>query len=339
MSEPIGTIWGQPGLAPAIRIAAMAVPAIALGEVWRDGLRGLQDVRLASFLEKVLIPGAGIGLMYVLLTARPSEPLVSIGAMVGAYWLAACLAGIALRHQIHRLAVRPSYAARAWLAFALFLSLESGLLYLLQWTDQLLVGLFMTAADVGVYTAAVRLASLAAVPLIAVNSILAPTMAGMFGSRDREQLRQTYARFTWATLVLGLAIGSAVILLGRQLLDFFGPEFEFGYAALVIITVGHVVNAGTGSSGVLLGMTGHVRWRLFNAGATAILNVALNWLLIPVWGITGSAVATSSAIIAINLLQVVEVRLVLGFWGYDIHQLGYWFQQAGRLLRSTRPSP
>ena len=272
-------------------------------------------------------------LLYVLLAVKPSDPLVSIGAMVGAYWLAAILAGLALRHEVHRMAVRPSFAARVWLGFALFLSLESGLLYLLQWTDQLLVGLFMTAADVGVYTAAVRLASLAAVPLIAVNAILAPTMAGLFGSRDRERLRETYARFTWATLVLGLVLGSALILLGHNLLAFFGPEFEVGYAALVIITIGHVVNAGTGSSGVLLGMTGHVRWRLFNAGATAALNIALNWLLIPQWGITGSAVATSSSIIAINLLQVVEVRLVLGFWGYDIQQLGYWFRQAERLRR------
>ena len=77
-SEPIEAIWQQPGLANAVRLSALAVPAISLGEVWRDGLRGLQDVRLASLIEKVVIPAAGILLVFALLSVGPTpQPLAS----------------------------------------------------------------------------------------------------------------------------------------------------------------------------------------------------------------------------------------------------------------------
>ena len=333
-SGPLESAWHLVGLGSALRLVAIAVPAVALGEVWRDGLRGFQDVRLASFLEKIAIPGSTASFILVLLLVRPSNALIAVGAAVGAYWFAALIAGVVLYREVRQIPAAPMLALGPWMSFAVFLSLEGSLLFLLQWSDQLLVGLFLNATDVGIYAAAVRLAALAAVPLLAVNSILGPTVAALHGRGAYERLRQTYARLTWATGASGLCIGLGLIGLGSFALGLFGPEFAGGYLALVIVTVGHIVNAATGSAGVMLGMTGHVRWRLLNAALTAGINVSLNLLLIPAWGIAGSAAATATALITINLLQIVEVRLVLGFWGYDPRELAYWFHFVGRPWRT-----
>lgn len=265
--------------------------------------------------------------MVLLAALYPEAPLTAIGAAVGACWLATAIAGYALRREVQALDAKPSYAPGRWMTFAAFLSLEGGLLFLLQWSDQLLVGLFMSANDVGVYAAAIRIAALTAVPLLAVNSILGPTVAALHGGDNHEGLRTTYSRMTWATGAAGLLIGLAVLVFGNLLLGFFGPEFPPGFPALAIMTVGHIVNSATGSAGLVLGMTGHVRWRLFNAALTAVVSVILNVLLIPPLGIVGSALATASALIVINLLQICEVRLVLGFWGYDPAQIRYWIQR------------
>lgn len=332
-SGAIAALWGQPDLSEGLRIVATAIPAIALGEVWRSGLRGFQDVRLAAFLEKVAIPGGGAALILLLTVARPANVFAPLVASSASYWLASLVAGLYLRRSIRDLGGRPAFDVWPWLTFAVFLSLEGGLLYLLQWTDQLLVGLFLSTDDVGIYAASVRVGALAAVPLLAVNTILAPTIAGLHARGERNVLRETYARLTWATAVSGIAIGLTLVAFGQVILGLFGSEFAPGYTALVIVTVGQTVNSFTGSSGVMLGMTGHVRWRLLNAILAAGLNVCLNWVLIPTYGIAGSAAATAASLIVINLLQVAEVRLVLGFWGYDRQQLGYWLRQ----VRSARP--
>lgn len=336
LSGVIESAWSHAQLAGAVRLIAIAVPAIALGEVWRDALRGFQDVRLASILEKAALPGATFLVLLVLVAIYPGQPLTAVWAALVAFWLGTVIAGSALWREVRSLRSAPTFTPRPWMGFAVFLSLEGGLLFLLQWADQLLVGLFMSAADVGVYAAAIRIAALTAVPLLAVNSILGPTVAALHGGGDLEGLRRTYARMTWATGAVGLVIGLVVLVLGAQLLGLFGPEFPAGYAALAIMTVGHVANSATGSAGLVLGMTGHVRWRLFNAALTAALNVVLNVLLIPPLGIVGSALATSSALVLINLLQIVEVRFVLGFWGYDPAQIGFWIDRLRHLRGHLR---
>jgi O-antigen/teichoic acid export membrane protein len=68
-----------------------------------------------------------------------------------------------------------------------------------------------------------------------------------------------------------------------------------------------------------------------------VMSISLNLALIPIYGITGSAIADATTLIAVNLLQVLEVRLVLGFWGYDRKQLGYWVRVLSSALR-PRPT-
>jgi O-antigen/teichoic acid export membrane protein len=129
---------------------------------------------------------------------------------------------------------------------------------------------------------------------------------------------------TWATAAVGLLVGAVLIVAGPWLLGLFGPEFVAGYPALVVLVVGQVVNAATGSVGVVLGMTGHAGRLFVNAGLTAVLTVVLNILLIPQLGIVGSALATSISLATVNVVRTIQVRQVLGYWAYDPHELAFW---------------
>ena len=316
--------WGVPGLGNACRIIALAVPLMALGEVWVSGLRGFQDVRLAMFLQRVAVPlVTAIGLLWILLI-RPDDPLAAVIGAAIAFWLVGLASATALGRKLRSVRARPIYRTRTWISFALPMSLEGGLLFLVFSTDVMMLGWFLDADDVGVYYAAVRLAALVALPLLAVNTIFAPTIASLHGGGDHATLQQLYARITWGTVLLGGSIALALWAGGYWVLRAFGPAFVAGYAAFAILVAGQAVNAGTGSSGLVLGMTGRAGWRLINAASTAGLNVGLNWLLIPPWGITGAAVATAVSLGLINLVQVLEVRWLLGFWAYDSRGLAYW---------------
>jgi O-antigen/teichoic acid export membrane protein len=153
---------------------------------------------------------------------------------------------------------------------------------------------------------------------------MGPTAASLHGAGETERLRVTFARMTWATAAVGLVVGALLIVAGPWLLGLFGPEFVAGYPALVVLVVGQVVNAATGSVGVILGMTGHAGRLFVNAGLTAVLTVVLNVLLIPQFGIVGSALATSISLATVNIVRTIQVRQVLGYWAYDPHELAFW---------------
>ncbi len=309
--------WGRPEFGRAGRLIALTIPLMALGQVWRAGLRGFQDVRLAVILERVVIPIATISGLLLIFLVRPNEPLAAVAGVTFSYWLVGLVSLAILVKKIRTIAAPPAYQMGAWMKFALPMSLEGGLLFLVFWTDQLMIGWLLDASHVGVYTSAIRVAGLVVLPLVAINTIFAPTAASLHARGDRTTLQALYARLTWSTAMVGGCIALSLLVGGRWVLGIFGSPFVAGHLALMILVVGQAVNSATGSSGTILAMTGNPKWRLANATIAAGLNVVLNLLLVPRWGIAGAATATAASISLISLLQLLEVRWLVGLWAYD----------------------
>jgi O-antigen/teichoic acid export membrane protein len=72
------------------------------------------------------------------------------------------------------------------------------------------------------------------------------------------------------------------------------------------------VNLATGNVTTVLLMGGKSSWNLFNAALSLALNVGLNLLLTPRFGVNGAAIAWAASLIFVNVAPVVQVRLFLG---------------------------
>ena len=66
-----------------------------------------------------------------------------------------------------------------------------------------------------------------------------------------------------------------------------------------------------GAAGPPLGMSGFTHLLFWNSFGAFILNIVLNVILIPKYGILGAAWATLSSIVTISLIRVIEVRWIL----------------------------
>jgi O-antigen/teichoic acid export membrane protein len=104
----------------------------------------------------------------------------------------------------------------------------------------------------------------------------------------------------------------ALATFGPVLLRGLGPDFVSGGAALAIISLGMLVNVGTGSVQTVLLMAGRSSWLMANKAAALSVNLALNFLLVPIYGIAGAAFSWTIAIMVDNLAALVEVRVSLG---------------------------
>ncbi|WP_279401834.1 hypothetical protein [Piscibacillus salipiscarius] len=76
----------------------------------------------------------------------------------------------------------------------------------------------------------------------------------------------------WVVTVNLLAFG-LILLLNEEIMLVFGYEFLFGSTALVLVAIGQVVNAGVGSAGQFLTMTGHPFLTMIINFMTVILNI------------------------------------------------------------------
>src|SRR5690606_34336238 len=97
----------------------------------------------------------------------------------------------------------------------------------------------------------------------------------------------------------------------------FGERFLEGDVVLLALSVSHVANTmlGAGLVGFLLTMTGYQTTAAIVVAGSTVLNIALNALLIPRFGILGAAVATSIAQIAMTIAKLLCVRSYLNISG------------------------
>jgi O-antigen/teichoic acid export membrane protein len=197
---------------------------------------------------------------------------------------------------------KPIYEVRSWLRVSLPLLLIVGFVIVLYQTDILMVGMFLSPADVALYNAATKTSFLTSFVYTAVEAIGAPTIAGLYAAGDRVQLQKvmtTTAHLVfWPTMLVTLFLFAG----GKYILQLFGSEFIAAYWPLVILSWGQVVNSATGPAGYILDLTGHQDQSARVRCCTAITNIVLNTILIPQFGITGAAIATSTAVTLDNLI-------------------------------------
>lgn len=221
--------------------------------------------------------------------------------------LALLLVSAAQLVRIHRHVPAPARAAAPefrtfhWLRISTPLLLIAGFSMLLSETDILMVGGFLGPSNAGVYSAAVRIATLVGFVLISVNVLAAPTFASLYAQHRREELQRLLARLShlifWPSLLLALLM----IVLSRYLLLLFGPAFMQARLPLIVLILGQLVLAATGSVNYLMDLTGHQDQSAKVLGACAVLNVALNYVGIQAFGLAGAAVATALTLLVCSV--------------------------------------
>jgi O-antigen/teichoic acid export membrane protein len=205
-----------------------------------------------------------------------------------------------------------TYHTSTWLRSALPLMLIGGMNTINHRCDTLMLGAMVGTEAVGIYTVANRGAQLILFIQTAVNAVLMPTIASLYASGNMLRLQRVITKSTRLVLVVSLSCAVILVVFGRAFLSLFGAEFRQGYTVLVILSLGMFLNAAAGAVNILLHMTRYERDAAVSVGASAVLNVLLNAVFIPRWGVEGAALATATSMIIRNLAMALWVHKKLG---------------------------
>jgi O-antigen/teichoic acid export membrane protein len=207
-----------------------------------------------------------------------------------------------------------------WLVSALPFLLNSVMITINLRTDIFLLGILKGPEYAGIYNAASKGALLLVMPLGALVTASRPTIARLYAQTDTARLQSVLTMTSRLSTLISLFGTLIVVVFGQSLLRIlFGPAFALGASALIILSLARVINAGTGSLQPFLSMTNRPRPLAIGLGSEACLNVGLNYLLIPILGMNGSALATGGSMALANIaLSIWTYRTC----GYDVSVLG-----------------
>ncbi|WP_167443631.1 flippase [Thalassospira xianhensis] len=290
------------------------MPLIAFGTLRGAAMRGLGVIVRGLLPEFILLPGLFIFLLSVaFIFVSPLDAatamMLHVAAGAGAF-----LAGTFLLSWVrpggHNDTTR--YESATWRKAMLPLALIAGSGMITRYTDIVMLGLMRSEAEVGVYRIAAQWAWLTTLGLLTVNLVVPPQFARLHELDDRRRLQQLASKAALVATLLALPPFLAFMLFGEEIVTFLvGAEYAAAHLPLAILAGGQVINAITGSVGMLLAMTGFERDTARIVVASATLNIILNLMLIPAFGMVGAAIATAFALSAqmVTLWVILRARL------------------------------
>ncbi|MDO8946002.1 MAG: flippase [Desulfocapsaceae bacterium] len=325
-----GVLWvGYDWIDPARRVTffagLMLVPLTALVVTQGGAIRGLGKVSLGQFPHNVLRPGLFIIFLLATPWLVPSIALTPQQAMqlhLLSTAIAVIFSALALR-RLQPVGQQGMNVIRqepvAWRCAVFPLTLVAGFQLINSYADIVMLGLMRSDEEVGVYRVVVQMGNLVVFGLFAVNQVLHPHLAKLHDSGDKERLQRLVTVSARVILVFATPPVLLFVFAGAPVLKLlFGEEYMVGAHALGILAIGQLANAAFGSVGALLNMTGHEKDTVRGLVIAAIVNIALNILLIPKFGMAGAASATAMSYVVWNAVLRSYVRRRL-----DIESLGW----------------
>lgn len=296
----------------AFIVAFIGIPFQALSSLRQATLRGLEKIAHALIPEFILRPILFIILLGTLSFIGPKSPdathAVSLNLIAV---ITAFIAGAYWQHKHLPPNLRnndPIYIDREWWLTALPLLLIVGLSLISFRIDIIMLGLLSNVEHVAVYSAASRIADVIVFGLVAANAVVVPMISRLHSTGRHEDLQKLVRLASKNILLFTIPLTATILIFGKEILNLFGPEFSTGYSALVILILGQLFSVFAGPVGYLMMMTGHQRSAAKIASISAITNLVLNVIFIPMFGMIGAAISTAISLALLNMLLLKFVR-------------------------------
>lgn len=268
-----------------------------------DVFRAMDRLMLSELFRNVLrYGGFFLALLFIVLNDG-AQWLVE--AFLINFALLAVVSTVWVFYLLHKergpVVVEAAWNTRAILKKSYPMALSAMAFLAMQSVDIILLGKYRSFEIVAFYAVAVKLTTLIAVILASVNAVIAPRLARFYAEGQSAELHATLKRAARLIVALSLPIIVALVLFADFILGLFGTPYRAAYAALLVLLVGQAFNTFCGSVGVYMNMSGKEKLMQRIFVAALVLNIVLNFLLIPEYGMVGTAAATAISMIAWNV--------------------------------------
>jgi len=183
---------------------------------------------------------------------------------------------------------------------------------LIQVSDRFFIGYYLGASAVGIYSAAYSIATTPAIIATIVMYILYPTIYSLYESNDLEKLK-VFLHLSWKYLLLLLipATFGLSVLASSLLALLTTPEFiQEGMYIIPVVSLTNILLAIYGIYTGIMTLRKKSHMVLAAAGVSALINIILNILLIPKFGIISAAFTTVIAYIVLVFICYQESRFI-----------------------------
>lgn len=309
--------WNEPELEWCFKISGVFLLFFALSDLNYFSLRAILKVHVSNIL---LVVGTVIRMLVLLVL---TYFFFNVFNPIYLHWWTLCLLPWVLscipvyqyfKHPSRQEDVlqQVSYRQIMQLAFPMLLTYLS--FFLTISIDVFILKYYDVSTDhIGIFKTCVNISTLASAILISLNTTIQPKITQLYYSNQTDEIAKLTQRSSKLMFWLSLPVFIVFLFGSRYVMWMYGKEFIAGAFCLSILTVGQIFNTACGPIAQFLNATGH-HTSIRNLSFLAVaINIVLNFLLIPLFGIEGAAWANAMNVVVWNAVGSIYIKRKFGF--------------------------
>ncbi len=183
--------------------------------------------------------------------------------------------------------------------------------------DVIMLPKYLSLDVVGIYAIAAFIPTVIEAPINALDRIAAPKISFAWNANDKSQIQEIYHKSSLYLFLFGGFFLINILTNIHTVLQFLPAGFERGEPVVIIFSIGALINMATGVNGSILNTSAKFRYGAFYYILLAVLLVGFQIVFIPIFGIIGAALATTSAQIIYNLLVFITIYKFFGLQPFN----------------------
>ncbi len=301
----------NPEMVDLLRITALCFPFIAMQKAVIGTLNGLRKMKLYAIVNivqhgSVMVVSIALVMLLNMGVKGAVIGLVAPTIVVGLLSLVFIREYFAFEQVILHTVLKKVL----WFGFYIVLADSIGMLNVQ--IDSLMVGHFMNETEVGYYAVAVLFVEGIRLIPDSVQKVVTPAIANYYGKNDYINIIKIIKTSVLRVFVITLLASLSILLLGQFLIEMlFTEDFLPAYEPLLILLVGSLIYGPISSINGTLPGIGKVDVMFKISLICALMNIVLNIFMIPKYGITGAAIATSTSLIFTALIRVYFIKVYI----------------------------
>lgn len=200
--------------------------------------------------------------------------------------------------------------------YSFFVILSGGVAVLLMDFDKVMIPAYENIGSNALYSVAIFIATVIAVPGRAMLQIIYPITARLISENKQDELQDLYRKSAINLQVLGGLVMLAIFLNIKEMYKLIPEEYSGGIWVVFMIGLAKFYDVILGNNNAIILNTKYYRWVLLFGLLLVLMMIVLNMIFIPMYGIDGAALATLISVLVYNSIKLWFVVKKMGLFPF-----------------------
>jgi len=294
---------------------SLFIPVFIISGIFWSALKAYEEIGWYSFLSYILQNFLQLAVLLFLIFLNFKEKSVVFSYTIG-FLILFVVSFLVCKYKIPEIFHKPRINIKTrkevnkeLFAYSWPMMFMGAMLSIYTWIDSLTIGYFKDMSQIGIYNAAVPIATfLGLVPALFI-SLFFPLVTKEFSRKNFKLIKDLSQQIGKWIFILNLPLVIILVFFPGAVINLlFGQGFMGAAGALRFLAIGTFFFSIFSVSNTLLSMVGKSKTILVNIIVISIINLLLNIILVPKYGIEGAAFSTMLSYILWGLITLFQAR-------------------------------